>query len=452
MFIGRQEELSYLEKIYNESRELRTCSILGRRGVGKSTIIEKFCENKRNISIQFVQESRVENMNILHTALSEFLDEELERTDSLVDYFKKIGDICSIPGTVLVLDEFPYLIETSPEAPSVLQWLIDTRIKHMDCMMIVCGSKTTVMRKETEDHSRPLYGRIDNRLLIKPLSLSECSEFHKGMNDRDLIRTYMTVGGIPRYHERLREKKYEDNIIRYYLQDIGSMSTEGPSFVRSQIDNSKLHLAVLSCISTGSVKQKDISERLHVNHNQVKIALDELEMANIVERQHPMMGAPKKPIYQISDNLVAFHYMVVNRVLPLFRGEPDKAYKAMEQRLDTYMGHMFELVCRDYVVSHFTVSEIGKWWGKIDSEDADIDIVAKIVDDDLFTRNLFCECKFTKKPIGFETLNALRYRVDRLKVDNPVLMLFSAGGFESDLREYAEENGVILIGLEDLLS
>ena len=111
---------------------------------------------------------------------------------------------------------------------------------------------------------------------------------------------------------------------------------------------------------------------------------------------------------------------------------------------------------------------MGSWWGPIailddygsiiknadgkpKTEDVDIDVAAiirmgqeKII--------LFGECKFTNKVLGFTTLNTLRERIDTMRGDyNERLALFSQSGFDDDLAEYAEDNGIMLFDLDTLV-
>ncbi|MBR2255085.1 MAG: hypothetical protein IJ856_04650 [Candidatus Methanomethylophilaceae archaeon] len=109
-------------------------------------------------------------------------------------------------------------------------------------------------------------------------------------------------------------------------------------------------------------------------------------------------------MYHIEDNSVAFHFNVVTRIAPLLSGKV-KDYRMISSRIDTFLGHRFELLCRDHILGHYNVAEIGKWWGYPDSEYAYIDVIAKTIDDDGVVRNMFCECKYGSKPMGFGVLN-----------------------------------------------
>ena len=450
MIVGRENELSYLSGIY--AREgLKTCSVLGRRGVGKSTIIEEFCKGKRHLYIQFVESSKPDNLIALNICISEFTGKEVPRYETLTEYFELLGTICREDRTILVLDEFPYIQRWMPEASSVIQRFLDRTVKHTDTMVIICGSVSSVMRAETEDMSRPLYGRFKYRLSVKPLGVGVCGAFHEGMSPEDQTSLYLTVGGIPRYQERMSGSTYEECIMDGYVLGTADMQDAGPQFIRNEIDDASMHIAAVSCIAGGSVSQKEIAEKLGLDSSYCKKILDRLEDTDIIGRVNPMFGAPKRPRYYIRDNVVAFHFCVVNRIVPMISSGALRDYTPMKHIIDTYLGQRFELLCRDFIIGQYVVKEIGRWWGRLDSEETDIDVVAKIIDGDGMTRNVFCECKHTGRKVGFGTLNTLRRRVEGLKADDPVLVLFSASGFDDDLSEYAEEGGVILIGLEHML-
>ena len=61
-------------------------------------------------------------------------------------------------GAWLVLDELPYLTQSSPELPSVIQKLVDSEGAH-PLRLILCGSSQRMMHGLVLDESAPLYGR-----------------------------------------------------------------------------------------------------------------------------------------------------------------------------------------------------------------------------------------------------------------------------------------------------
>ena len=89
--------------------------------------------------------------------------------------------------------------------------------------------------------------------------------------------------------------------------------------------------------------------------------------------------------------------------------------------------------------------------GKVSTEDVDIDVVATIRKGQNRI-DLFGECKFTSKKVGFGVLNTLEERVGYLKGRyNSRLVLFSMSGFDDELMEYAESSGIPLFGPDVLV-
>lgn len=47
---------------------------------------------------------------------------------------------------MLVIDEFPYLVKTNPDFPSILQNAWDEVLKDHNVMLILCGSLISMMK------------------------------------------------------------------------------------------------------------------------------------------------------------------------------------------------------------------------------------------------------------------------------------------------------------------
>jgi len=57
MFIGREKELKDLEKLYGENK-FQFVVVYGRRRVGKTTLLSKFCQGKPSLLFTAVKPSR----------------------------------------------------------------------------------------------------------------------------------------------------------------------------------------------------------------------------------------------------------------------------------------------------------------------------------------------------------------------------------------------------------
>jgi len=453
-FVGREEELRYLEALYSQPG-LKTCAVYGRRQIGKSALLREFSKNKRTLFIQSSKQSNYENMVRMKADISQFLGKELPAIESFTEVMAIIENICREEKTIVVFDEYPYLISDAPYVPSILQRFIDIDVKDTESMIIICGSSVSMMRDETERMDRPLYGRFTNRLVVGPLHYRTCMEFHKNMSDMDALKVYMTVGGIPKYHRLMDRSTYEECIKKCYIEQTASLIDEAHAVISNEFGPSGIYTGIVACIADGTVKQSDIAQKTGMDRAACKRCLDKMEHLGFIGRPHPMLGAPKRPIYGIADNMVAFYYEVIRRHEPMLSGRSidlDMKYAIMAKDISTFFGRRFEELCGQYVDTEYNVKERGRWWGRAGAEDADIDVVAYAYDNDLRINTIVAECKFRRQKTGFSALNILTDRVSKIGgIVNEHYMLFSPSGFEEKLEEFAEDHGIMLVGIDKLL-
>jgi len=445
--IGRDSELSYLENLWNQ-KGLVTCCIWGRRRVGKTSLLREFGKGKRTLFLQGIRGSYYENLSSLSLDISEFLGKDVPQAPDLSHLMKTVEDICREEHTLIVFDELPYLLESAPQASSVIQKSLDKGLKGLDCMFVVCGSSISIMRRETENANKPLYGRFENRKQIKPLPIEICRELHPNMDTETSLRWYCTVGGIPYYHLNTDGKSYQQLIEEKFFDEDSSWRGEAASIILQEFNGNTNYTGAVKCIADGTVRQSEIADKLKIDRAACKRMLDDLEFVGMVERRIPMGGSPKKPVYSIRDPFISFSYNVISNNIKMIESSSSKAtvYNFLKNDIDSQVGHIFEKLCGNWLDSKYTVVERGQWWGKIDNTDADIDIVAKVSDEHRLIRTVLAECKFSRKPMGFNAYNTLVFRAKKAGfTENTIFMLFSALGFEEELSGYSEENGISLI-------
>src|SRR5258708_15841326 len=80
---------------------------------------------------------------------------------------------------ILVFDEFQWLVEKSPELPSVLQELWDRNWSKSGRMfLILCGSYIGFMEREVPGPRSPLYGRRTGQIFLKAFGYPDAALFH----------------------------------------------------------------------------------------------------------------------------------------------------------------------------------------------------------------------------------------------------------------------------------
>ena len=445
-FVGRKEELRRLEDIYSGTK-FSACSVVGKRRIGKTTLIERFVEDKRHVFFEFLDGPAESNLRHMEATMSRFKKEPVAYRD-FMEAFSDLDAVTSDSRTVVVFDEFPYVSGRYEPFASLVRNLIDRGSGKP--FVIISGSSVKMMEAEISDGSRPLFGRTA-RLDVGGMSISECSEFHPGMPDADLLALYLVTSGSPFYLASTPAVSFGDYLDKYVMPRRSFFHGEGESMINRELGNPSRYVAILDALSKGRSDAKKIGDYCGIDVTTCKSCLSRLEDLGVVERVAPMAGASMKPVrYRFADGMAALHFRV-------FREMPGNAsYESVKGSVTSVLGRLFEIFCRNLIVESYEVRTIGSWFGKVPNEDgimeeSDIDVVAEIVDG-RNTVELFVECKFRSSRMGVGDLEDLNRRMDHVHgVGNRRRMLISAGGFSEALSERAEDEAVLLVGMDQIM-
>ncbi len=454
IFVGREKELAIMSQLFDMPGP-KTLAILGRRRIGKSSLLRKFSEDKRTLSFTFFEDDGIESsLLLMRKVMSAFGGEDVGGFENLLDAFDMIKRICSEERTVVILDEFPYLAAQCKAAPSMLQQFVDRELDGTDTLVIVCGSSVAMMQEHLDNIQRPLYGRFSRRIDLGPLSLDECRAFHKGMSDDDLMRVYLTIGGVPYYHELMIGDTYEECVKRAFLDRMGPLYGEAEKTVLQELRPVSVFSELLSSIADGKTVQTEIASKANISPVSCSQYLRRMMDLGLIEEVHPMLRMGKKAGFRISDNLLAFWFEIVrNHKLEISQDRSDTLYQMILPDISTFLGKRFEMVVEQYIMDSYLVKEMGKWIGHSLGESTDIDIVAKVYDEHRVVMNLVCECKFRSKPATMADLEELRESSkDAGCIENVRYMIASWGGFKNNLIEEAEDrDDLFLVGREKIM-
>ena len=450
-FIGRERELARLENLYH-SGKFAACAIYGRRQIGKTTLMSVFSSGKRAVVFQFSKGSAYENLSHMGIVIGRFLGSEPLHFESLSEAMDRLGTICGKEKTLVIFDEIPYLARAIPDAMSILQRFMDQSRDSTETMVLICGSSISMMKKETEGYDSPLYGRFPNRIELGPLSLKECMSFHRRMSAEDAVRVYLTVGGVPAYHRIMDGDSYGSCVRKCFLGQDAPLSDEATAVVEGELSPSEVHSGILACLADGKRYQNEIVDALGISKAVCSRYMGNLEVTMMAGGLQPMLTARKRP-YIITDGLLAFSYVILRKYQPILKSDDTaRTYRLMKKDIDTFLGRRFELLCRQYVSSSYQTVAVGSWWGRVDGEDTDIDVVAEVYNSDGLVITLAGECKFRNERAGAGIVYELERKLISARAGPNVMMaVFSIGGFTKELVEYASDHGVLLIGTDKLI-
>ena len=371
-FYGREQQQKKINGILQKNT-LQAALIFGRRRVGKSELIKQ-CLKKTEIPqlvYECKQTTELNNVESLSTLISE--EFHLPRLgfgsmEALLDYLFRRAEKEKM---VLVLDEYPYLRETSAGIDSILQSLIDRYREVSSLKLILCGSYVEIM-KSLLARENPLYGRVDLTIDLKPMDYYESAMFYPDFSAEDKVRLYSVFGGIP-YYNRLIDASLsvKENIQELISAPGARLENEVSMYLKSEISKIANANEVFEALSKGFSKYSDILSQSHVSSGPTLIdILDKLIRMEVVEKQAPINDADnrRRSGYFIIDNLSLFYYRYIFRFLSQRSVLDEDVFydRYIREDFETqYVPRAFESICRQSLIRQNRAGRIRPAFDKI---------------------------------------------------------------------------------------
>lgn len=460
MFIGRQQELNTLNKLYN-SGKFEFAVIYGRRRVGKTALISEFSKEKDTIFFTGVETNEKQNLDNFSRCIMEY-DTGIAAGLSFSSFqaaLEYVFELAKTKRLVLVLDEYPYVARASKSLASTLQFLIDRNKDSSKLFLILCGSSMSYMEDHVLAYKAPLYGRRTAQLKINPFDFFEACRCFAKFTDIDKAFAYGVVGGTPQYLMQMDDSlSIEENIKNTYLNPASSIFEEPNNLLKQEVREPAIYNAVITAIAMGCSKMNEISNKIDEDTSVCATYIKNLIMLGIVKKESPYgEKSSRKTIYSIEDNMFRFWYRFVpENTSVISRGAANLAYKRIAPELSAYMGGVFEEICRQYLWKLLldgkcavNFSDLGRWWGtnpKTRTQE-EIDIMGTDKDSALFS-----ECKWTNEKVDVSVLETLAERSNLFHYKQKHFYLFAKTGFTKGCMDMAAKMGnVTLVAYSDML-
>ena len=293
-------------------------------------------------------------------------------------------------GTILVFDEFPYLVEQDEALPSILQRIVD-ELPGTGKKIVICGSSQRMMQGFVLNASEPLYGRAREILPITPLPFGWMKEAFPKWSAWDRFKAYGVWGGVPRYWElQVEESDLWTAVHRNVCSPLGVLRNEPHFLLLDDAGDVAQASAVLSFIGGGAHRASEIAARMSRPLTDMSRPFRRLTELGIVTKNVPFEAEAnsKKSFYRISDPFLDFWYTFVqpNWSKPDFLESDDDRVRFDGQYM-SYLGGVWErLACEMVAVKPLPNMDVrfrnpARWWGVgLDRRPMEIDIVAESTD------------------------------------------------------------------------
>lgn len=360
-FVGRGSQLTLLaeelERVRTgDERPGRMLAMRGRRQVGKSTLVEEFIVRSGANAVFYVASGQTaeRELELFREAIATSPTEagEIARSGPLGSWEAALGLLAreATPQRplVIVVDEFPYLIGSSPAIEGIFQKAWDRTLEKANVLLLLVGSDLSMMEALSE-YGRPLHGRF-REVVIPPLSPPEVAEMLK-LGAAPALDAYLVIGGFPRLAALWRSGETIWKFLRRELNDptsalavIGerSMSAEFPADLHAR--------RVLEAIGSGERAFSAIATRAGVEQTALVRSLKTLQDKRVISRMTPYSSNAnaRATRYVVADPYLRFWLRFVSPSLELIqRGRGDVALDRVRATWSDYRGRAIEPVVRE---------------------------------------------------------------------------------------------------------
>jgi AAA+ ATPase superfamily predicted ATPase len=387
-FLDRRDEAGRL-RAFLVGREGGLAVLYGRRRLGKSRLLLEVLPKDR--AIYYVADDR--EAALQRRALAEevsrlvsgFADVTYPDWDALLRRFWAEAP----RRAVLAIDEFPSLVASAPELPSLIQKQVDAPTGAR-VHLVLTGSSQRLMQGLVLDRSAPLFGRAREILRVAPLPAGWIREGLSLRNAVAAIEAYAVWGGVPRYWElAAAQPSLSEAIERLVLSPLGVLHDEPRRLLLDDLSETTQATSILALVGAGCHRISEIAARLEKPATSLARPLARLLDLGLVRRDVPFGSTvrnSKRTAYRLDDPFLRFWFRFVepNRSR-LEAGQTARVARDVAKSLPAHVGDAFEDLARRSVPHSRYLGRIwgpaARWWGPgLDRSPMEIDVVAESED------------------------------------------------------------------------
>jgi hypothetical protein len=468
-FLDRGAELRRLRLWWDDELDRFPLLLFGRRRTGKTWLLREFAHGK-NADI-FVCDSRAEGDQLAHFA--GILEDSLGFRPAFPDarsFFEALLMRRGPRPRLVVIDEFPLLLNVSRASDSTLASALEERGVDTGVKLVLCGSQISVMERLLAERA-PLHGR-GTPMLLPPMGFKDARRFLGDLRSEDLVTRYAVAGGMPLYLRRLGRKGNLKTILcEDVLSPLAPLFNEAREVLTMELTSAATHFSLLSALAgSPSLEWADLVQRSRVEESIASRYVRILEDLHFVEAANPVFAPAnaRRRRYRVADPFMRFWFRFVFPFqADLTAGLPPEDHfdRNVAPFLAEHAAAAFEDVCRAWVRDRYskTTDTVGPWWGMARHDlrrkkvrlTEEIDIVGASGD----KVTLVGECRWQNRQMGRRQLTDLldnklpALAQSGVDVTTATIVLFSKSGFRKELKEEAARRGKVqLVDLPTLLS
>ncbi|MFL6078277.1 MAG: ATP-binding protein [Mycobacteriales bacterium] len=363
-FRGRAADLSLLEQQLRQvvrgkgGRRGRAAIVTGRRRVGKSRLVQEFCDRSGLPCVIF---QATPGRDTVAGSPAADWNQALEAL------------ACAVPdhtASIAVIDEVPWLVEQDPGFAGALRTVWDRHLSVKPVLLLLVGSDLPVME------ALQLAGRTA-KLTVDPLHLADVQAMTE-LPAAEAVDALLLTGGFPEVVRAWEPGMGLRDYLRQELADaLSPLLTVGELSMLGEFPTASRTRAVLEAIGTGERTFTGIAagsgERSPIPSGTLAPILNTLLGRRLVAADLPLSTRPdtRNKRYRVADTYLRFWLAFLNRGIGLVeRGRGDLLLERVERSWTSWRGRAVEPIVRESLARLLPdgrwagTDAVGGWWNR----------------------------------------------------------------------------------------
>lgn len=395
-FYGRQAQLGRLADLLAkvsddpDAKPGKAVLIRGRRRVGKSRLVEEFLERAGVPSVYFTASGRTTREELAlfaaEVAASDlpgaavFDGVELGSWDAAL---RLLATAVPESGSVVVIDELPYLTRSDPAFEGTLQKQFDRGLSRRRVLLIGIGSDLAMM-EALNSYGRPFHQRA-SEMVVPPLSPAEVGAMLR-LPPAEAFDAYLVTGGLPLVCGEWEPGRSREDYLAGALADpTSALLVSAERALAAEFPVEAQARTVLRAIGSGERTFTNIGRAAgDLQQASLNRSLKLLTDKRIVAVEQPLSGkaSPKDKRYRVADPYLRFWLaFLAPSMAEIERGRGDRVHRRVQAGWSSWRGRAIEPVLRESLArlappelfSDQGLGVVGGYWTR--TNDPEIDLV-----------------------------------------------------------------------------
>jgi AAA+ ATPase superfamily predicted ATPase len=345
---------------FGEARTPQLAIVSGRRRQGKTFLLSGLVRQTEGFYFGATEATEADSLRRFGEAAARFSRDPV--TPNFRDWSEAMTYLFQVGASTrkpMVIDEFPYLSQVSPELPSIVQREIDqATYDDRPVSILLCGSAISLMGRLLAGDA-PLRGRATLELVVKPFDYRLAAEYWAIHDPQLAVMLHSIVGGTPAYlrfaggDSPADSSDFDAWVKRTVLNPERPLFREARYVLEEGTDmrDTAIYHSVLAAISVGNRTRGSIAAYVGRKASDIGHQLNVLEDCGLIRRDADLFHA-NRSVYAVAEPLVAFYQAVMRPDWGLLEsGFAGTVWKNCRQvYLSQVLGPHFEQLCRDFTL------------------------------------------------------------------------------------------------------